>query len=78
MTVSMSGVVPELQILEKFLPQAISPEELSTKVREAIAATGARSVKDMGKVMAHLMPQIAGRCDGKVASQMVRDVLSGS
>jgi len=67
----------ELQILEKFLPQAISPEELSTKVREAIAATGARSVKDMGKVMSHLMAQLAGRADGKVVSQLVRQELSG-
>lgn len=67
----------ELQILETFLPQAISPEELSAKVREAIAATGARSVKDMGKVMSHLMAQLAGRADGKVVSQLVRQELSG-
>jgi hypothetical protein len=67
----------ELQILEKFLPPAISPEELSIKVREAIAATGARSVKDMGKVMSHLMAQLAGRADGKVVSQLVRQELSG-
>jgi hypothetical protein len=66
----------ELQILEKFLPQAISPEELSAKVREAIAATGAKSVKDMGKVMSHLMAQLAGRADGKVVSQLVRQELS--
>lgn len=68
----------ELQILGKFLPQAISPEELSTKVREAIAATGARSVKDMGKVMSHLMAQLAGRADGKVVNQLVRQELSGA
>jgi uncharacterized protein YqeY len=67
----------ELQILEKFLPQAISPEELSAKVREAIAATGAKSVKDMGKVMSHLMAELAGRADGKVISQLVRQELSG-
>jgi len=67
----------ELQILEKFLPQAISPEELSAKVREAIAATEAKSVKDMGKVMSHLMAQLAGRADGKVVSQLVRQELSG-
>jgi len=46
-------------------------------VREAIAATGARSVKDMGKVMSHLMAQLAGRADGKVVSQLVRQELSG-
>jgi uncharacterized protein YqeY len=67
----------ELQILEKFLPPAISPEELSIKVRDAIAATGAKSLKDMGKVMSHLMAQLAGRADGKVVSQLVRQELSG-
>jgi hypothetical protein len=67
----------ELQILETFLPAAISSEELLIKVREAIAATGAKSVKDMGKVMSHLMAQLAGRADGKVVSQLVRQELSG-
>ncbi len=68
----------ELTILEGYLPESLSPEELLEKIRQAIGETHATSLKDMGKVMAHLMPQIAGRCDGKVASQMVRDVLSGS
>ena len=67
----------ELQILEKFLPKALTPEELSAKVREAIAATGASSVKDMGKVMAYLMPEVAGRADGKIVSQIVKQELSG-
>jgi uncharacterized protein YqeY len=67
----------ELQILETFLPAAISSEELLIKVREAIAATGAKSVKDMGKVMSHLMAQLAGRADGTVVSQLVRQELSG-
>src|SRR3989304_5513818 len=53
-------------------------EDLACKeVREAIASTGARSVKDMGKVMSHLMAQLAGRADGKVVSQLVRQELSG-
>lgn len=67
----------ELDILEKFLPKAMTPEELLAKAREAIAATGATSVKDMGKVMAYLMPQVAGRADGKEVSQIVRQELSG-
>ncbi len=67
----------ELQVLEQFLPKAMTAEELSAKVREAIAATGVSSVKDMGKVMAYLMPQVAGRADGKVISQLVRQELSG-
>lgn len=67
----------ELQILEQILPKALTPEELSVKVRKAIAATGGSSVKDMGKVMAYLMPQVTGRADGKIVSQLVRQELSG-
>jgi len=67
----------ELQVLEQFLPKAMTAEELSAKAREAIASTGVSSVKDMGKVMAYLMPQVAGRADGKVVSQLVRQELSG-
>ncbi|MEE8153172.1 MAG: GatB/YqeY domain-containing protein, partial [candidate division NC10 bacterium] len=66
-----------LQVLEKLLPKAMTPEELLAKAREAIAATGAASVKDIGKVMAYLMPQVAGRADGKEVSHLVRQELSG-
>ncbi|MFQ5988460.1 MAG: GatB/YqeY domain-containing protein [Candidatus Methylomirabilales bacterium] len=67
----------ELQVLERFLPESMTPEELTAKVKEAIAATGVSSVKDMGKVMAYLMPQVAGRAEGKVVSQLVKQELSG-
>ncbi|MFQ5847064.1 MAG: GatB/YqeY domain-containing protein [Candidatus Methylomirabilales bacterium] len=67
----------ELQVLDGFLPQAMSPEELLAKVRETITATGAGSVKDMGKVMAALMPQVAGRAEGEAVSRLVRQELSG-
>lgn len=66
----------ELQVLEKFLPKTLTPEELLAKVREAIAATGATAVKDMGKVMAYLMPHVAGRAAGKEVSELVRQELS--
>ena len=65
----------ELKILESYLPQALTPEELRARVAEAIQAVGATSVKDMGKVMSALMPQIQGRADGKAVSEMVREAL---
>lgn len=68
----------ELQILEGFLPAPLSLEELKVKVAEAITETGASSLKDMGKVMAHLLPQVAGRADGRLTSQLVREALARS
>ena len=66
----------ELKLLEAYLPPPLSSEELRKKIEEALAASQASSLKDMGKVMALLMPEIAGRADGKVVSQMVKDALS--
>lgn len=66
----------ELKLLEAYLPPPLSPEELRKKIEEALAASQASSLKDMGKVMALLMPEISGRADGKVVSQMVKDALS--
>ena len=66
----------ELKLLESYLPPPLSQEELRQKVEEAILAASAASLKDMGRVMALLMPEISGRADGKIASQMVRDALS--
>ena len=67
----------ELKLLLAYLPQPLSQEELRQKVNEAIATANAASPSDIGKVMTLLMPQISGRADGKVASQMVKDALSG-
>lgn len=66
----------ELTLLESYLPPPLSPEELRKKVEEALVAAHASSLKDMGKVMALLMPAISGRADGKVASQLVKDALT--
>jgi len=66
----------ELKLLESYLPPPLSPEELRRKVEDALVAAQAGSLKDMGKVMALLMPEISGRADGKVVSQMVKDALS--
>ena len=67
----------ESAIIAEFLPQALSEDELRTLVSAAIAETGASTPADLGKVMGRLAPQIKGRADGKVASDMVRAQLGG-
>ena len=66
----------ELKLLETYLPPPLSQEELRQRVNEAMQAAGATSIKDMGRVMALLMPETSGRADGKLVSQMVKDALS--
>lgn len=66
----------ELEILENYLPEQISEEEIRKLAKEAIGETGAKEIKDIGKVMAVLMPKIKGRSDGSLASKIVKDLLS--
>lgn len=66
----------ELAILQSYLPAALGPDDLQTLVREAIRDAQASSLRDMGKVMALLMPKVTGRADGKVVSALVRETLS--
>ena len=63
----------ELAVLEEFMPEPLSEEELEEIVDDAIAEVGATSIRDLGRVMADVMPQIAGRADGSTVSQMVRE-----
>ena len=65
----------EIAILRKYLPEQLSDEELRALVEEAVAETGAAGPKDMGKVMAALMPKARGRADGKRINTMVRELL---
>ena len=66
----------EITILESYLPQALSPEELSTLVDSVIQEAGARSLKEMGAVMKAVMVRLAGQSvDGKQVSDLVRDKL---
>lgn len=65
----------EVTILQSFLPQQISDEELRIKIKEAIAQSGATDAKDMGKVMKLVVPQLVGRAEGSKISQMVRECL---
>jgi uncharacterized protein YqeY len=66
----------ELAILEEFMPEPLSEEELEQIVDDAIAETGATSLRDMGRVMADVMPQVAGRADGSFVGQLVREKLA--
>ncbi len=66
----------EAGIIDTYLPQAMSDEDLAKLVDDAIEATGALGIKDMGKVMSRLMPLVAGRADGNVASAMVKERLT--
>ncbi len=66
----------ELRILEEFMPEQLSEEELEAIVDDAIAEVGATSMRDFGRVMADVMPQVSGRTDGSVVSQLVREKLA--
>jgi uncharacterized protein YqeY len=66
----------ELAVLQEFMPAQLSEEELEEIVDDAIAEVGATSMRDLGRVMADVMPQVAGRADGSMVSQLVREKLA--
>ena len=66
----------ELAVLEEFMPEPLSEDELERIVDDVIAEVGATSMRDIGRVMADVMPQIAGRADGGTVSQLVREKLA--
>jgi uncharacterized protein len=66
----------ELAVLEEFMPEPLDEEELERIVDDAIAECGATSMRDLGRVMADVMPQVAGRADGSAVSQLVREKLA--
>ena len=66
----------ELAVIEEFMPEPLGEEELERIVDDAIAETGATSLRDLGRVMADVMPQVAGRADGSTVSQFVREKLA--
>jgi uncharacterized protein YqeY len=65
----------EAELIENYLPQQLSDEELAALVDSAVAETGASGVKEMGQVMSALMPKLGGRADGKRVSAAVREKL---
>jgi uncharacterized protein YqeY len=66
----------ELIVLERYLPQQLSEDEIRVLATEVIAQIDATSMRDMGAVMSAIMPKVAGRADGRRVNQVVRDLLS--
>ncbi|ARD56846.1 GatB/YqeY domain-containing protein [Bacillus safensis] len=69
-------VQKEIDILDVYLPEQLSEEELQTIVKETVAETGASSKADMGKVMSAIMPKVKGKADGAVINRLVSEQLS--
>lgn len=69
-------VQKEIDILDVYLPEQLSEEELQTIVKETITETGASSKADMGKVMSAIMPKVKGKADGAVINRLVSEQLS--
>ena len=67
----------EIKILQEFLPQQLTREEVEAKVAEVVTRVGAQGPKDMGAVMKALLPEVQGRADGKVVSELVKQRLAG-
>ncbi len=65
----------EIAVLEVYLPQQLTREELEAMVRDVVAQAGAQGAKDMGKVMKALIPLAGGRADGKLLSELVKNAL---
>jgi uncharacterized protein YqeY len=63
-------------VLEEFMPEPIAEDELEAIIDDVIAEVGATSMRDIGRVMADVMPQVAGRADGSAVSQLVREKLA--
>ena len=66
----------ELAVLQEFMPEPLSEDELEAIVDNVIAEVGATSMGDLGRVMADVMPQVSGRADGSMVSQLVREKLA--
>ncbi len=67
----------ELAILQEYLPEQLSPDEIRNVVQEVVEAVSATTASDLGKVMKELMPRLGGKADGKLVNEIVREILSG-
>ena len=66
----------ELSIISEYLPQAMSEEEVKSLVKDSVEESGAQSIADLGKIMPIIMKKGAGRVNGKLAQQILREILS--
>ena len=66
----------ELAILQEYLPEQLSPDEVRDVVQEVVRAVGATGASDFGKVMKELMPRLRGKADGKLVGEIVKEALS--
>jgi len=66
----------EIEIIERYLPEQLSEDQLKAELEKIVQETGADSMKDMGKIMGIATQRLAGRADGKAISQVVRQILS--
>ena len=66
----------EIKVIEQFLPEAISEDEIESEVKKVIDQTGAEGMKDMGKVMGISTKKLMGKADGKMISTIVKEILS--
>lgn len=67
----------ELGVLRRFLPQALSEEEVRVLVRSSIEEVGANGLRDLGKVMKQVMPKVTGRTEGKRVTELAKEILGG-
>jgi len=65
----------EIEIIQKYLPEQLSSDELKKLIKESISKVGAKEMKDMGKVMADLSPKIKGKADNSIVSKIVKELL---
>src|SRR5690625_3363246 len=74
----ITNLEQELEVVEKYLPEQLSDDEIREIVNETIDEVGAESMKDMDKVMSTIMPKVAGRADGSKINQYVKEELSNT
>lgn len=68
----------ETEIIQRYLPKQLTPDELDSLIREAIQETGVASPQEAGKLMKVLMPRVRGKADGKLVNQRVREILQST